>query len=871
VALAALAELREKIPFRTATVQLIRDGMRSVLAGSGYDDRIPDRTLLRPVSFDPLVGRVVNAREPLILSDTSHEPDWQSRPPTKDVNSWAGIPLIYEDEVIGLVTLDHEQPGYYQQSLKGLLVEFAEQLAPRVWQAKMQDSSERLARNMQIFHEVFQAISEKLDIHDLLQTIAFQVAKRLNCSHCTIFLAEPQEDGEQVLVAKVTHGDFPGPLTRRFKSGEGLAGWVFSKGESVLLPDASEDDRFSPSRAQRGTARSMLVAPVKVGDQTIGVISVDQDEFGWFNVSDQQLVDALAVQAGIAIQRSTALKLLHDITARIISPSLDVSEILKEVVSGAIRLTNTTTGVIHLIGEDGMSVTDRFHSGDFDHPQPRMDNPNGLTRTTISTGDVLIIPNTSEDARVQPLLQRVFRSMIVVPMKIQDQVIGVLYLDDKNQHNFTQIEVTCLRTLASEAAIAIENARLLDRLHRELKSHRLLEDILKKLSGQGPDQEKTLYSVAAAIREILGEAVSVTINLYKREEDSFGRHYAYGPLKDELSDYPRPAGTGRHVVSTGEPLYFEDVTNPPDGAPTIRDEGVALGIKSLVVIPLRGHEQIVGVLFIHSQRPLSFDEDTRGILEMFAGHAGIAIENAGLHASAQLQGALVKAADLGFLAGGIAHEFRNNLQNMEALTYEIERLLAQDGRAVLTDQLRSEMARALKTIGVFQSFARQRDVVETFNLDELIKRILGISAQRLKDHDIELKFVNAGVKDVTMNVSFVSSVVLNLLRNAIDALESKASGPKIVELELSPHAGGNIAIVARDSGPGISPNELTELFIPFRTTKAAIGGLGLGLFWIQRIVSQMGGKIDVESPNNWGGATFRVVLPEKQKRERPED
>src|SRR5271166_2722719 len=156
VALAALAELRGKIAFKRATVQIIRDGMRSVLAGSGYDDRNPDRALLRPVLFDPLVARVVNAREPLILSDTSQEPDWQSRPPTKDVHSWVGIPLIYADEVIGLVTLDHDQPGYYQQSLKGFLVEFAEQLAPQVWQAREQDSSKRLALNMQIFHEVLQ-------------------------------------------------------------------------------------------------------------------------------------------------------------------------------------------------------------------------------------------------------------------------------------------------------------------------------------------------------------------------------------------------------------------------------------------------------------------------------------------------------------------------------------------------------------------------------------------------------------------------------------------------------------------------------------------------------------------------------------------
>jgi signal transduction histidine kinase len=458
--------------------------------------------------------------------------------------------------------------------------------------------------------------------------------------------------------------------------------------------------------------------------------------------------------------------------------------------------------------------------------------------------------------------------MLIVPMKVGDQVIGVISADQDEAGWFRNSDLRLLNALATQAGLAIQRSNALE---RELKSHRLFDSILRQLSVEEPDQQQTLDAIAAAIREILGEGVSPTINLYNQDEDRFGIHYAYGSLAGALAAPPRPAGIGRYVVETGKPVYLEDLTKPPAGAPKIRDEAMALGIKSLAAIPIRRHEQVTGVLFINSQTQLAFDDEARRILEMFADQAGIAIDIARFHASAQLQGALVKAADLGFLAGGIAHEFRNYLQNIEIHISGIEQLPEQEGRVVLTDRLRSEAARASKTIGVFQSFARQRDIVETFNLEDLIKRIRDVSAQRLKDHDIELEFINAGVKDVTMNVSFVSSIVLNLLRNAIDALERKEGGSKIVGLELSHHADGNIAIVAKDSGPGISPDELNKLFIPFRTTRTAGKGLGLGLFWVQRIVSQMGGRIDVESPNNWGGATFRVVLPSEQRRKRQED
>jgi C4-dicarboxylate-specific signal transduction histidine kinase len=110
-----------------------------------------------------------------------------------------------------------------------------------------------------------------------------------------------------------------------------------------------------------------------------------------------------------------------------------------------------------------------------------------------------------------------------------------------------------------------------------------------------------------------------------------------------------------------------------------------------------------------------------------------------------------------------------------------------------------------------------------------------------------------------MNASMVQSVIINLLRNALDAVESK-TGEKRVEIELSEKGGTAVEIVVRDSGTGINPAQLNNLFLPFFTTKGS-QNTGMGLFLVQSIVRDMGGKIGVDVSNSMGGATFKVSLP----------
>ncbi len=625
-----LDEMGKVVKYRSASLQLIQGDVRTQIAGRGFKKKAVPKWALRPISQDRLVKGIVDSKKPLILtnlSDLSKVPEWTFHKETADVKSWVGLPLVYGEEVIGLLTFDHDQPGFYTPATEDLLITLANQAAIAVKNKRLLEDTQRRIRDLEIVSEVTQVVNTKLSPQEVFKTIVSQIQKQLNCTHCTIFLPE-EENGERVLKPQATSGGREQVMERRFKLGEGLAGWVFQNGESVVLDNVMENAHFAPARERRGEPRSMLVAPVKVGDQTIGVISADQDKYGWFSDNDRLLLDALAQQAGIAIQRSVGLGLLQDIGNRIIGAH-EECEILEGIVSGAIKLTNTTSGVIYLIGEDGQSVTEDYHYPQHFQPPPlRLKQKEGLTYQIIADRKPIAIPDIKQDKRAnRDLLELGVRSIIGIPLSLTERVIGVLYLNDNERHNFTETEISLLSTLADQAAIAIEKVQLYETmvgLNAQLESlHRV---------AQRHDLGEVLDQTVKGIGDLLGEGTSPTINLYDKETDSFGECHAYGPLQEDLMTPPRSSGgTGKYVLATGQPLYLEDVHNPPPGRPTVRAESIALGIQSFAAIPLKGQDRMVGVLFVNLQKPFSFSEEIKRVLELFASQAAIAIENARLY------------------------------------------------------------------------------------------------------------------------------------------------------------------------------------------------------------------------------------------------
>jgi GAF domain-containing protein len=615
------------------------------------------------IEKDDVIHGIIESWQPQYFAEVQQEPIL-TRPFTverpevpsarfvirEEIRSTAAVPLIAGTEVVGMLFANYRTPQTFPQQQRELIELFASQAAIAIYNVRLFQDTQLRVRDLEIINDVVQIIGTKLDTRELFRAIVSQIVDKLKCAHCTLFLLQ-EEKGEPLLVPQETRGaDSEKIMTRRFKLGEGLAGWVFLHGQSMALADARTDPRFSSARVEQDQSRSMLVAPIKVGDRTIGVISAEQNSFGWFSESDRRLVDALAWQAGIAIERATGLALLQDISNQIIGAQ-KVDDVLRQIVSGAIRLTNTKAGVIYLFSEDRESITQSFaYSPTFEHPKPRMSGEGGITRRVIETGKMMVFPDIRKDDRVNRApTDRGVRSMIAIPLKLRQEVIGVLYLNDMEPRDFTETERALLAMLASQAAVAIYNAELFqrtqERLEQRLNDLRALQNVYEAV-GQAPLEE--------ILRLIVGQAVNLTPaqygNLWLLEQEQQELRFGVEVnLLDTPSQCPDRIPVDEHSINgwvalTGKSRLCPDVTVDE------HYQQILTGIRSKLAVPLRRGERAIGTLNVESTGLAAFVEDHRQLLEALASQAAIAIDNARLYdrlnALARVGQAVISTLDL---------------------------------------------------------------------------------------------------------------------------------------------------------------------------------------------------------------------------------
>ena len=216
-------------------------------------------------------------------------------------------------------------------------------------------------------------------------------------------------------------------------------------------------------------------------------------------------------------------------------------------------------------------------------------------------------------------------------------------------------------------------------------------------------------------------------------------------------------------------------------------------------------------------------------------------------------------AALGELSAGIAHEFKNALATISGYAQMI-RSEAQPGTDLHEhgDLILRQTRSLTHVVTEFLKFARPLELAdEQVSLRPMIERIVVEIGEGVGN----VSFVTSGdFAEVSGDDALLRQAILNLARNAAEAAADNPAGGRVIirgEIDKSgPLQGQKISIT--DNGPGIPPESLTKIFVPFYTTKA--NGTGLGLAVVQKIIVQHGGSIEARN-QPLGGAEFIVWLP----------
>ena len=327
-------------------------------------------------------------------------------------------------------------------------------------------------------------------------------------------------------------------------------------------------------------------------------------------------------------------------------------------------------------------------------------------------------------------------------------------------------------------------------------------------------------------------------------------------------------GIAGYVVQKGEPLLVLDTQNDPRFCPRL-DEAIGFVTRSLLCVPLKVKDKIIGVIEVINKLDSQFDENDLWLLNYMAGSVAIALENARLYTELsdfaqelkKSQAQLVQAeklAAMGRLAASIAHEINNPLQAIHnCLHLTLKKPLNEEKKTRYLGMAQEEVERLITIVQRMLEFYRpSKEGMAPTDVHTIIENVLALSSKRLQHGKITVTKKLAPDLPVINAVSDqLKQVFLNIVINAIEAMPQ--GGELCIETKLS-EDGDELSVAFTDTGRGLSEKEQENIFEPFFTTKAT--GTGLGLSVSYGIIERHGGRIKVQSELS-KGATFTVHLP----------
>ena len=290
-----------------------------------------------------------------------------------------------------------------------------------------------------------------------------------------------------------------------------------------------------------------------------------------------------------------------------------------------------------------------------------------------------------------------------------------------------------------------------------------------------------------------------------------------------------------------------------------------------VCIPLLSEGQLLGLLNLRDDRLReAYGSDELEQLREVALQTAITLRNSQAYEQLKERDRL---AALGQMAAGLAHEIRNPLGAIKGAAQLLKDDLRQFRGATDTptetreflEIIVEEVNRLDHVVSQFLGYARPyRGDRQGLNINEVVRRTIQLLASQSPDVEVLTTF-EAELPPVRADADQLRQVFLNLAINGIQAMDGKGPLKLSTRLRRGFRAGRAlrwVEIIFQDSGKGINPTALKDIFIPFFTTKE--GGTGLGLPICQRIIENHGGTIEVRSVEQQG-STFTVVLPSEDQ------
>jgi signal transduction histidine kinase/DNA-binding response OmpR family regulator len=696
----------------------------------------------------------------------------------------------------------------------------------------------------------------------------------------------------------------------------GLSQAILSFGTPLYFRDlADEQERLAglsvePNEAEPGWgAASWIGAPLhNRNHEAIGVISLQHDLPDIYSDRDFSLLMTVASLISLALDNTRLLKAEQErrkITntlmevSQVVSSTLHYEDVLERILEQLQRVVDFDNACIMLpavgsiagahmviaaaVGADPVTLKGQ----EFIFTDDSLNSQVYSSQRPLVIADVQAHPgwNTISDSPLTPVI----RSWIGVPMLVQDRVIGLITIDKFRPNHYTDRDASTAFVLARQAAIAVENARLLaqteanfrvmEQRARRLTSIHRISTILTSVL----DRDLVLNTAAQLLTELL-------------EVDHCGIVLIDEKVGDSclVAEHPDTGSVGlrirteenfifEHLMRENQPLIIADVSSAPlSEAARLAME--AVGARSVMLVPLIARDRVIGSIGLDSLTRLrDFADGEQETAVSIAAHVALAIDNAALYEQAVVANRLKSE----FLAN-MSHELRTPLNAIigfsEVLLSEIYGPLSdvQKDRMLRVNSGGKHLLNLINDVldlSKIEAGQMELELVPVL-ISDLVSDLILDFGPALEKSGLTLEVdAQSSLPHIQVDAQRLRQILTNLLDNAIKfthqggvtikmytarsmdgSLVGTSSSPSQVDLPN----GTWLAVAIRDTGIGIRPEDQDLIFEAFRqvdsSTTRPYEGTGLGLAITQQLVAMHHGYIWVESVPDQGSG-FTVLLP----------
>lgn len=791
------------------------------------------------------------------------------------------IPIHGQKMLAGWLALGNPpSSNYYSPGERRFLQSLSDQAGLLIERTRIVNDMEKRVHEMNVLGRVAQGVNITLQMDDIFELIYAQTTQIIPADDFYLFLLHP-ETGELVDTFHVESND---RLTEKEQKSinrdQTLEEEVARSGRSLIVEDYAQEAHNRGISGERPGVKAWMAVPLNAGAGSIGVISLGQrDQSTPYSREQLNLLQRIADQAAGAIvkarllteseQRTRQLTTLNEVTRQLTS-TLDLEPLLSIILDSATELLNCEAGSLLLVDPQTDELVFRVVNGPAKTTLTGKRMPPGAgavgksvkTRQPIIVSDVQSSPDWFKYVDEQTGF--ITRALMVIPMEVKGSTIGVIeVINKRGSSSFTQEDQNLLAAFASQAGIAIENARLYTMTDKALAARveelSVMQRIDRELNASLEISKTLAITLDWALRQ--SHAAAGLICQMEDEELRIATTQGYTNELDKLngsilSEY----FSIQSVLESGSPLRLN------------LEGGLLPSSRTLAIIPIRREKTTIGILLLETPEMDALDVNTMAFLTRLTDHASIAISNAQLYAAVQAANA-AKSEFVSF----VSHELKNPMTSIKGYT---ELLAAgavgpiNEAQTNFLNTIRSNVERMSTLVSDLNDVSRieanrMRLDFKAQVVSEVVDETIRSLRKQIEDKGQTLNIqLPANLPPVWGDRTRLAQILINLVSNAHKYTTQGGTitvAAEVCDNQWDPAGAKRVVHLSiKDTGIGISPEDQKKIFQKFfrsedpKTREAP--GTGLGLNITRSLVELQGGRIWFESEFRVG-TTFHFTMP----------